>query len=210
MKKTILSLSILALTSTLIYGAQEPSIVDPYKKLFIQQSRHPIGNLNSMLIFLADQIDINNDSKYFSQPTIVTSFVSLNNLKETSQLGRLISESLMHELQVRKWSVIEIKMSRDMAINHKGEFYLSRDIDKIKKTFRARSIVTGTYVVSDDTVIINAKVLNIDSGIILSSAQVAIPLDSVASMVFENQSESDKKEEKEDDKKSNNNGFGIE
>ena len=168
------------------FGAVQNNM-DPYKKLFIQQSRHPIGNLNSMLIFLADQIDINNDSKYFSQPTIVSSFVSLDNLKETSKLGRLISESLIHELQVRKWSVVEIKMAQNMAINKDGEFFLSRDIDKIRKTFRARSIVTGTYTVSEDTVIVNAKVLNIDSGIVLSSGQIAIPLDSVSTMVFQNQ-----------------------
>ncbi|VAY86578.1 hypothetical protein MNB_ARC-1_523 [hydrothermal vent metagenome] len=181
MKKIIITFGILALSYQMFGATQEVS--DRYKKIFIQQSRHPVGNLNSMLIFLADQIDINNDSKYFSQPTIVTSFVSLDNLKQTSKLGRLISESLMHELQVRKWSVVEVKMARSMAINSDGEFFLSRDVDKIKKNFRARSIVTGTYVVSDDTVIVNAKVLNIDSGVILSSGQIAIPFDSVATMV---------------------------
>jgi TolB-like protein len=208
MRKLTSIIVLFLLTSQLYCAPTKKVSLDPYKKLFIQQSRHPIGNLNSMLIFLADQLDINNDSKYFSQPTIVTSFVSLNNLKETSQLGRLISESLMHELQVRKWSVVEVKMSRNMAINKKGEFYLSRDVDEIKKTFRARSIVTGTYVVSDDTVIINAKVLNIDSGILLSSAQVAVPLDSVASMVFESQFSGDDK--KEENKKEKNSGFNIE
>jgi TolB-like protein len=184
--------------------------MSPYKKLLIQQSRHPIGNLNSMLIFLADQIDINNDSKYFSQPTIVTSFVSLDDLQKTSKLGRLISESLMHELQVRKWSVVEVKMAQSMAINNQGEFFLSRDIDKIKKNFRARSIVTGTYTISDDTVIINAKVLNIDSGVILSSGQIAIPLDSVSSMVYSNDFSSKKKDDDNDmNKKKNNNALSI-
>ena len=155
-----------------------------YEKIFIQQSAHPIGNLNSMIIFMADQLDINNDSKYFSQPTIVSSFVSLDNLKESSKFGRLVAESLIHELQVRNWTVVEIKMAKTMAINSQGEFSLSRKVDEIRTKYRARSIVTGTYTVSDDTVIVNGKVLNIDSGIVLSTAQVSIPLDSISSMVF--------------------------
>ena len=158
-----------------------------YEKIFIQQSGHPIGNLNAMIIFMADQLDINNDSKYFSQPTIVSSFVSLDNLKESSQFGRLIAESLIHELQVRNWTVVEIKMAKTMAINSNGEFSLSRNVDEIRKKYRARSIVTGTYSVSADTVIVNGKVLNIDSGIVLSTAQISVPLDSVSSMVFANQ-----------------------
>ena len=158
-----------------------------YEKIFIQQSGHPIGNLNAMIIFMADQLDINNDSKYFSQPTIVSSFVSLDNLKESSQFGRLIAESLIHELLVRNWTVVEIKMAKTMAINSNGEFSLSRNVDEIRKKYRARSIVTGTYSVSADTVIVNGKVLNIDSGIVLSTAQISVPLDSVSSMVFANQ-----------------------
>jgi len=169
-----------------------------YEKIFIQQSRHPIGNLNAMIIFLADQLDINNDSKYFSQPTIISSFVSLDNLKESSKFGRLIAESLIHELQVRNWTVVEIKMARNMAINSQGEFSLSRKVDEIRTSYRARSVVTGTYTISEDTVIVNAKVLNIDSGIVLSTAQISVPFDSVSSMVVQNQfggGDDDKKEE---------------
>lgn len=158
-----------------------------YEKIFIQQSGHPIGNLNAMIIFMADQLDINNDSKYFSQPTIVSSFVSLDDLKASSKFGRLLAESLIHELQVRNWTVVEIKMAKTMAINSRGEFTLSRNVNEIRKKYRARSVVTGTYTVSADTVIVNAKVLNIDSGIVLSTAQISVPLDSVSSMVFENQ-----------------------
>ena len=171
-----------------------------YEKIFIQQSGHPIGNLNAMIIFMADQLDINNDSKYFSQPTIVSSFVSLDNLKESSKFGRLVAESLIHELQVRNWTVVEIKMAKTMAINSQGEFSLSRNVDEIRKKYRARSIVTGTYAVSDDTVIVNGKVLNIDSGIVLSTAQVSIPLDSISSMVFASEfggGDDDKEEEEE-------------
>ncbi len=170
-----------------------------YEKIFIQQSNHPIGNLNAMIIFMADQLDINNDSKYFSQPTIVSSFVSLDNLKESSKFGRLVAESLIHELQVRNWTVVEIKMAKTMAINSQGEFSLSRKVDEIRKKYRARSIVTGTYTVSDDTVIVNGKVLNIDSGIVLSTAQVSIPLDSVSSMVFANQFGGGDDEEEEEE-----------
>ena len=178
--KLLINLLMIGLLSTFLSAKK-------YEKIFIQTSGHPIGNLNAMIIFMADQLDINNDSKYFSQPTIVSSFVSLDNLKESSKFGRLLAESLIHELQVRNWTVVEIKMAKTMAINKDGEFSLSRNVDEIRTKYRARSIVTGTYVVSDDTVIVNGKVLNIDSGIVLSTAQISVPLDSVSAMVFQNQ-----------------------
>lgn len=156
-----------------------------YIPLYITHSNNPTGNLNSMLIFLADQLERNVDSKYFSQPTIVTTFTNLDNLKSTSPMGRLIAENLAHELQVRKWRVVEIRMAKSIIMNEAGEFSMTRDTSKIKGAHQVRAIVTGTYSFTDDCVIVNAKVLNVDTGIMLSSGQISIPLDSINGMMYD-------------------------
>jgi TolB-like protein len=156
-----------------------------YVPLYITHSNNPTGNLNSMLIFLADQLERNVDSKYFSQPTIVTTFANLDNLKKTSSFGRLLAESLTHELQVRKWRVVEIRMAKSIIMNQSGEFSMTRETNKIRGAHKVRAIVTGTYSFTDDCVVVNAKVLNVDTGIILSSGQISIPLDSLNGLMYD-------------------------
>jgi TolB-like protein len=171
--------------------APQPQVVVKKKKapkyipLYITHSDNPTGNLNAMLIFLADQLERNVDSKYFSQPTIVTTFANLDNLKKTSSFGRLLAESLTHELQVRKWRVVEIRMAKSIIMNQSGEFSMTRESNKIRGAHKVRAIVTGTYSFTEDCVVVNAKVLNVDTGIILSSGQISIPLDSLNGLMYD-------------------------
>ncbi len=133
------------------------------------------GNFNSRIIFMADQLERNLEKKDLSNTFIVTSFANLNRLSETTSFGRLISENLIHELQVRKWHVFEVRLTKDVIINETGEFSLSRDIKKLKEQFKIAGIVTGTYSVSGNSIIVNARVIDINSGIVLSSAQSHMP-----------------------------------
>ena len=152
--------------------------------LNIIESRNPIGYLNSQAIFLADQLERNLDKKYIASPVMVTSFLNLDNLKETSGLGRLLAESLIHELHIRRWKVIDARLVKDIIINTQGEFALSRDIKNIKASYNVTGIVTGTYTVTESAVIVNAKVMDIDSGVITSSGQISIPLNGMESLLF--------------------------
>jgi TolB-like protein len=169
--------------------AQMPQLLLPAQDknipLYITHSTSSIGNLNAMIIFLADQLERNIDSKYFSQPSIVATFSNLDNLKSTSSFGRLIAENLAHELQVRKWRVIEVKMAKSITMTPSGEFAMTREVAKIKGAHKVRAIVTGTYTYTDENVIVNAKVLNLDTGILLSSAQIIIPTDSISSIMYD-------------------------
>lgn len=152
--------------------------------LNIIESKNPIGYLNSQAIFLADQLERNLDKKYIASPVMVTSFLNLDNLKETSGLGRLLAESLIHELHVRRWKVIDARLVKDIIINTHGEFALSRDIKNIKASYNVTGIVTGTYTVTESAVIVNAKVMDIDTGVITSSGQISIPLGGMESLLF--------------------------
>jgi len=143
---------------------------------------HPIysktleGNLNSQIIFLADQLENNINKKYKKYPVVITTFVNLDNLKKTGQLGRLIAESLQHELVVRNWNIVEIKLADKIYMNKKGEFVLSRNTCLLKSNnVDVKHIITGTYTVVGDAILINAKLIRYTDGKILSSAQAVIP-----------------------------------
>jgi TolB-like protein len=145
-----------------------------------------VGRFKSQMILLADQIEKNVERKNLDNAFLVTSFTNLDRLSETTTFGRLVAENVIHELQIRKWKVFEVRLTKDVVINESGEFSLSRDIKKLKESYKIGGIVTGTYSVVGNHVIVNARVMDIDSGIVTSSAQIYLPVNVVSDTLFIN------------------------
>ena len=184
--KTILSSSLIA---TSMFAKAE--IIEHKKEvrihsipLHVVDSNNPIGYLNSQTIFLADQLERNADKKYLAGSVLVTSFVNLDNLTQTNGLGRLLSEGLTHQLHVRKWKVVDARLANNVVINKQGEFALSRDIKNIRSNYNISAIVTGTFTNTSIGIIVNAKVMDVDSGVVTSSAQVVIPTQGLEALLF--------------------------
>lgn len=149
----------------------------------VLESSTPSGNLNSMIIFVSDQLLRNSDISQPSKAIIVVPFVSLDDLKETSGFGRLLAEGLIHELQVRRWNVVDFKLinrsNSNWEIDNKG------DIQKISEQYKAGHIVTGTYTVANEKVFVNAKILDIETAAVISSGQAVLPLHGIESLFFD-------------------------
>jgi len=184
--KNTLKLSLIALFSIaglceFFTGCSNVAYIGPSKRYVInEQLRVPktdsiAGRFNSQIIFMADQIERNIDREGFDNTFIVTSFINLNKFSETNPLGRLVAENLIHELQVRKWKIFEFRLTDNLNIDETGEYHLSRDLRKIKDKYMVGGVVTGTYSVADGHVIINARVIDINTGFVASSAQSYMP-----------------------------------
>ena len=156
--------------------------------LDILSSITPEGNLNSRVIFLADQLVRNIDNRFRYEPVVVTSFVNLDNMKETSSLGRLIAENLIHELQVRGWKVFDIRLAKDIVVKPQGEFSITRDIRNIRNYYRVNSVITGTYVITSNSVIVNARIIDVKSGVVVSTGQIVLPIEDVSSLLSDRSS----------------------
>lgn len=148
-----------------------------YEPIVNQPSYTPSGIFNSNVMFLAEQIDRNVILEARTKPTILTNVVSLGNLGESSELGRLIGEHLMHELQLRFWTVSDIRLNRDVVINETGEFALSRDVKKLRDNIPAANVVTGTYTNTPEGVLVSVRVLDMTTGQVMSSAQTRLAKD---------------------------------
>lgn len=106
----------------------------------------------------------------------VSSFVDLKKLTRTSSFGRYLAEQLMTEFQQQGYRVIEIRKSTSILIQEKrGEYGLSRDLDEIDQTVAARTMITGTYTLAGDHILVNAKVIDNKSAALLSSATMVFP-----------------------------------
>jgi len=142
-----------------------------------EQEPTPAERFDCRISLLADQLDANIDRDGIADTFIVTSFTDLSNLSETSALGRLISESLSSRLQAKQWKVYEVRLRKDIIIHEKGEFSLSRDNGTLREMYKAGGMVTGTYALTSGDVMIHARVIDLGTGQVLSTAQSRIPLD---------------------------------
>ena len=134
------------------------------------------GKINKTVKFLADQLSQNKDFANISNSKLaITSFVNIENLRETSKLGNLISEHLIHDMQIRGYRVVDYKTMPDIEIGQKGDFVFSRAVDSLKKDITLNYILSGTYTFYIDGVSINARIIDIQTNVVVSTAQAFIP-----------------------------------
>ena len=128
------------------------------------------NTLESTISSLSTQI-MQNRKLDTNKPVLITSFVRLDKLKETSEFGRVVGESLINELSNRGFNVIEFRGQMAVSINDEGEYFISRKPHEIKSQIPNTYIVVGTYSRQGGRIILNARVIDNITGKIISSAR---------------------------------------
>ena len=149
------------------------------------------GNLVAVSYTIADKLAA---AEWFSQligpsdPLVVASFVSVNNLEESSSFGRMLSEQIASRLSQRGLKVIELKLRQDSIFIQEGngEFLLSRDIRELSKTYNAAAVVVGTYAEGVDRLYVSARILRPADNLIISTYDVGILMNPVAMSILLN------------------------
>ncbi len=127
-----------------------------------------------MAVNIVDQL-INTELMPIKKPVGVTVIVDLNRLNSTTDFGRLLSEDIMTNLERAAMAVIDLRAQKFISINNNGEFYLSRNIKKIRDQYGLGYILVGTYSVSDYIKEVNVRLIDASSGYIVSTAHSSIP-----------------------------------
>ena len=134
------------------------------------------GTMNYLVSALSDQLTQNKNFTDIEKSAIaITSFVSLDNLKSTSRLSNILSENLIHEMQIRGYKVIDFKTMNEIKIDARGDFLFSRDVSKLRKSLNVDYALTGTYIEYRKGTVVNARIINLKTHVVLSSAQIMIP-----------------------------------
>jgi TolB-like protein len=131
-------------------------------------------DLNGAIDAIADQLLTTNVKKQKKTRIILTAFVQLGKFTNTSHFGRVISESLFNELHVRRFRVVDFRGQDAVAINSRGEFHLTRNVQKLKPQVGvADYIVVGTYSKFEhETMVINARIMDSLTGEVISTARI--------------------------------------
>jgi TolB-like protein len=135
---------------------------------------HVYSNLNNTIVDIADQLFDTKFNKKDKTRVILTTFVDLDELDKTSTFGRLVSESMFNELHIRKFLVTDFRGQDAVSVSEDGEFHITRDVEKLKdKVDYVEYILVGTYVkFEDESLLINARIMDSISGNLLSTARV--------------------------------------
>jgi len=110
-------------------------------------------------------------SKYkenMPQNIVITSTVNVNNFKESSDFGRLFSESMIANFKRLDWNVIDFRGTFPTIAEKKGEFYLSR---KDVKNFPLDSVIfVATYGEYNGGLFLNTRILDQHNNVLTASS----------------------------------------
>lgn len=127
-------------------------------------------SLEATIASLSTQM-MKNKKMQTHKAVLITSFVRLDDLKKTSEFGRVISESLINELSNRGFNIVEFRGQVSVSVNEQGEYFIARDISKLKDTIASTYVVVGTYSRQFGKIMLNARVIDNETGQIISSSR---------------------------------------
>ncbi len=111
------------------------------------------------------------------QPLLTASFVNINELENSSALGRMIAEQMSSRFSQQGFTMIEMKMRNNVYIKQNGgEFVLSRTVRDLSRAQNAAAVVAGTYAIGRNTVYVNARLIRAADNLILASHDYTLPL----------------------------------
>jgi len=111
------------------------------------------------------------------RPVLVASFVNLDDLKDTSTFGRVISEQVSSRFKQKGYTTIEMKLRTTVFIKAgSGEFLLSRELSEIGSRHRAEAVVVGSYAAAADKVYLTIRVVGVNDSRVVSSYDYSLPM----------------------------------
>ncbi|MDR2573554.1 MAG: hypothetical protein LBC94_04285 [Desulfovibrio sp.] len=115
-----------------------------------------------------------------------TTPANINNLEETSPLGRQMSEEIARRFIDSGYRFQELRKGRHIRFNKKsGEFLLTRDVQQLAGvTGTAQAVLAGTYIVTPEQVRFSMRLIHINSNEVLAMGTATVPItDDVLSLL---------------------------
>jgi TolB-like protein len=122
--------------------------------------------------------DLVSNMEYVTErtPVAVTHFSLIDSdLKETNLLGYQIAESFTHEFHKFRMPVVEFKATQFIRVTDSGDFVMSRDFLDLNSPTPIQYVLTGTMTKHQGGYIINARMLGMESNVIVASSQMFVP-----------------------------------
>ncbi len=111
------------------------------------------------------------------RPVLVATLVSVDQLGESSRLGRTITEQISGRLVQRGVLVIEPRMRASLAMSPaQGELLLSREVREVSRSHDAQAVLVGTYAVSVRSVYVSLKLVHPVGNVVVAAVDYTLPM----------------------------------
>lgn len=177
MKKWLIPLCIPALVSCSMMGKSEKNFYHA-KNVYkgeIDSFNLPTHAISDVVKGLAYQMINSSSFVNPKTPIGVASFVNLADLESTNWLGNQLSESFIHELQRHGYVVVDYKTTGYIRVTKEGDYVFSRDWKELPERQIIDYVVTGTMMKQENGVMVNARMIGMQSHVVVATAQSFIP-----------------------------------
>lgn len=165
-------------------GALKLFLLSSFLSIFLSSCayKNPISGTNNFHSLVSNLVDESaNKIKGNLQDNdvvLVSDFVNLDNLKNKSQLGFLLSSMLKDRLVSLNIIVREVEFGKEFEFGKSGLNLLTRDKDKIvSENVNSKYAVVGTYSITSKSLNVFIKMIDINTGYILSSSYERTDID---------------------------------
>jgi TolB-like protein len=139
----------------------------------------PRHTLDFFIESMTEDLMISNTSVSARTPIAVTSFVDLQNMDATNWLGNSVSEGFIHQFQRRGFKVVDYKTTGNIQVTQQGDFAQSRDWKDLAQEQEIQYVLTGTMLRQEGGVLVNARVVGMQSRVVVATAQGFLPADRI-------------------------------
>lgn len=146
-------------------------------QFMLQQS--PRHTMDFFVESMTEDLIKSNTSLTARTPIAVTSFVDLQNLDSTNWLGNSVTEGFIHQFQERGFKVVDFKTTGDIQVTQQGDFAFSRNWKDLAKEQDIQFVLTGTMLRQEGGVLFNARVVGMQTRIVVATAQGFLPADRI-------------------------------
>lgn len=144
--------------------------------------KNPISGSNNFHSLVSKMVDESASKIKKNIPlgdvVLVSDFVNLDKLKNRSQLGFLLSSMLKDKLSSLDIIVREIELGKEFEMGNSGFNLLTREKDRIlADKVKTKYAVVGTYSITSKSLNVFIKLIDIQTGNILSSSYARTDID---------------------------------
>ncbi|RQW63985.1 FlgO family outer membrane protein [Vibrio viridaestus] len=157
-----------------IYNGKEE-----YKGAQFMLQRSPQHTMDYFVKSMTEDLIESNTSVTARTPIAVTSFVDLQNMDTTNWLGNSVSEGFIHQFQERGFKVVDFKTTGSIQVTQQGDFAFSRNWTDLAEKQDIQYVLTGTMLRQEGGVLFNARVVGMQSRIVVATAQGFLPADRI-------------------------------
>jgi TolB-like protein len=146
---------------------QERSEIDSYEL--------PKHAINDVVKGLAYQMLESSSFVNPQTPIAVASFVDLKDLESTNWLGNQLSENFIHELQRHGLIIVDFKTTGHIRVTKEGDYVFTRDWKELPERHIIDYVVSGTMMKQENGIMVNARMIGMQSRVVVATAQSFIP-----------------------------------